>query len=84
MFTGKEASQAAGTSSGSSSSKTKTTKTSFLANLNPRHWGKSSAASDKSPSASNESRGVSTATLMANYREKIKSWIVQHCKFFIL
>ena len=55
----------------------KLTKTSFLASLHPSRWGnRGGANSDKSGGGTSaNSQAVSTAALIANYREKVKSWI---------
>lgn len=50
---------------------------SFLAGLHPSRWG-SRATADKGSPVSADGRGVSTASLLANYREKIKTWISSH------
>ncbi|KAF6033616.1 TRIP12 [Bugula neritina] len=78
----KSESSTAGSNSGaaSTSNLTKLSKASFLATFNPTRWGKNTP-SDKPPLA--DSRSVSTATLLANYREKVKSWITTHAKEFM-
>lgn len=67
----------ASASAATSGSGGKLSKSSFLANLHPSRWG-SRAPSDKNASTSTDGRGVSTATLLANHREKIQSWITTH------
>ena len=60
-------------------------KSSFLAGLHPSRWGNRSSqdtsSSSSKPAGMVLDRGVSTASLLASYRDRIKSWITTHGRF---